>query len=86
MEERRLERVFDGAHTEAYNSRGVVMREEGGKQERELAAKYREWSKALRVSHPFVSTHLLLGLANTYDRQGQAEDVTSKIRRRMRSW
>jgi hypothetical protein len=48
------------------NSRGVHWRGEGGDQERELAKKYRNWGKALQVSHPFVAAKLLMELAKTY--------------------
>ena len=76
--------VMRGAHTAVFNSRGVHGCGEGGSQERELAGKYSRWSRALQVSHPFVSAKLLMELARTYNHQATNEDMESTIRRRMR--
>ncbi len=73
-----------GAQTGVYNSRGAHWRGEGGNQERELAEKYRNWAQALRVSHPFVASKLLMALANTYEREASHEDTNAGIRRRTR--
>jgi addiction module HigA family antidote len=84
MEEIQSEPMMRGAHTGVYNSRGVHWRGEGGDQERELAEKYRKWGQALQVSHPFVASKLLIGLAKTYDHQASSEDTEAGIRRRLR--
>ena len=75
MEDIQSESMMRGAHTGVYNSRGVHWRGEGGDQERELAEKYRKWGEALQVSHPFVASKLLMGLAKTYDREASREDT-----------
>jgi addiction module HigA family antidote len=84
MEEIQSESMMSGAHTGVYNSRGVHWRGEGGDQERELAEKYRSWSEALQVSHPFVASKLLMNLAKTYDQEASREDTEAGIRRRLR--
>lgn len=84
MEDIQSEHMMDGAHTGVYNSRGVVCRGEGGDQERELSEKYRKWSQALQVSHPFVASTLLMNLAMTYDHEASREDTEAGIRRRLR--
>jgi addiction module HigA family antidote len=84
MDEVQSEPLMQGAQTGVYNSRGPHWRGEGGDQERELAEKYRQWGKALQVSHPFVASKLLMALANTYDREASREDTEAGIRRRLR--
>ena len=82
---RRPVRIDDGgAHTGVYNSRGVHSRGEGGDQERELAEKYRKWGQSLQFSHPYVSSKLLMGLAQTYEQEASREDTEAGIRRRLR--
>lgn len=84
MEDVQSEPLMSGARTGIYNSRGVHARGEGGDQERDLAEKYRKWSQALQVSHPFVATRLLLDLAKTYEHEASREDTEAGIRRRLR--
>jgi hypothetical protein len=84
MEEIQSEDMMRGAHTGVYNSRGVHWRGEGGDQERGLAAQYRKWGEALQFSHPFVSSHLLMNLAKTYEHEANREDTEAGIRRRLR--
>ena len=84
MEEIQSESTTRGAHTGIDNSRGVHSGGNGGDQERELASKYRKWGQALRASHPFVASKLLLGLANTYDREASHEDEEARLRQRLR--
>jgi len=84
MEDVQSERMIEGARTGVYNARGVHYRGEGGDQERELAEKYRKWGQALQVSHPFVASKLLLGLAKTYEYDASREDTEAGIRRRLR--
>lgn len=84
MEDIQSEPLIRGTHTGVYNSRGAHWRGEGGNQERELAEKYRNWSQALQVSHPFVASKLLLDLAKTYDHEASREDTEADIRLRLR--
>lgn len=84
MDEIQSEPLMQGAQTGVYNSRGVHWRGDGGDQERELAEKYRQWGKALQVSHPFVASKLLMALAESYDREASREDMEAGIRRRLR--
>jgi hypothetical protein len=49
-----------------------------------LADKYRNWSQMLQLSHPFVASKLLMGLAKTYDREASYHDTEAGIRRRLR--
>jgi hypothetical protein len=75
---------MEGAHVGVCNSRGVHWHGEGGDQERELAEKYRKWAQALQFSHPYVSSKLLMRLAETYQRQASYEGTEAGIRRRLR--
>ena len=83
LEEIQSEDICDGARTGLYNARGAHWRGEGGDQEREIAQRYRGWADALHYSHPFVSTHLLGRMAETYEREASREDEEARIRRRM---
>lgn len=84
MEDIQSESMMQGTHTGVYNLRGVVVRGEGGNQERELAEKYRKWGQALQFSHPYVSSKLLMELARTYEQEANREDTEAGIRRRLR--
>ncbi|TAY24446.1 addiction module antidote protein, HigA family [Rhizobium ruizarguesonis] len=84
MEDVQSKSMMEGARNGVYNSRGVHWRGEGGDQERELADKYRRWADALRFSHPFVSSQLLMALTKTYEREANNHDTEAGIRRRMR--
>ncbi|NMX28485.1 addiction module antitoxin [Pseudomonas sp. WS 5406] len=77
------ERMVHGAQIKIFNMRGAHFRGEDGAQERELAEKYRSWSEALRISHPFVSSQLLLQLAASYDYDALREDTNAGVRRRL---
>ena len=84
MEDLRSQKIANGAHTGIYNARGAHCRGEGGAQERELADKYRKWADALKFTHPFVSSSLLMMLVNTYKREAEQQDTEAGIRRRLR--
>jgi addiction module HigA family antidote len=86
LEDVQSESMLNGAHNGVYNSRGVHSRglDEGGSQERDLAEKYRNWGQALQVSHPFVSSKLLMGLAKTYDQEASQHDTEVRVRGRLR--
>ncbi|WP_156747532.1 hypothetical protein [Pseudomonas sp. JY-Q] len=79
------EKMVHGAQIGTFNMRGAHFRGEDGAQERELAEKYRSWSEALRISHPFVSSQLLLNLATSYDYDALREDTNAGVRRRLNS-
>jgi addiction module HigA family antidote len=84
MEEIQSEKISNGARTGLYNARGVHFRGEGGDDERELAAKYRKWAEALRYTHPFVCSTLLMDMVKTYEHEASREDTEAGIRRRLR--
>lgn len=84
MEELQSEEISRGARTGLYNARGVHLRGEGGGQERKLADKYRRWAEATQFSHPFVSSTLLMGMADTYQHEADRQDNEAGIRRRLR--
>lgn len=77
------ERMVHGTQIGTFNMRGAHFRGEDGAQERELAEKYRSWSEALKISHPFVSSHLLLNLATSYEYDALREDTNAGVRRRL---
>jgi len=58
-------------------------RGEGGAQERELAAKYRDWAAQRAFDYPYVG-RVLEGIAADYDREGEWQDSEAKIRKRLR--
>jgi hypothetical protein len=72
-----------GFHIGVYNSRGVHSRGEGGKQERELAAKYRAWAERLHFDYPYVGG-VLEGIAASYEREAWWHDSEANITKRLR--
>ena len=68
----------------ARNRRGVHSRgmDEGGSQERELAAKYRGWARRRAFAYPYVSS-VLENIAASYDRDAKREDAEMEIRKRL---
>lgn len=64
-----------GTASGVFNSRGVVTRvpNEGGDQERAIAARYRAFADALAIPHPQTAA-LLRRLADDYERFAQHED------------
>ena len=77
-----LEDMRDGFRTGTINKRGVTMRspDEGGAQERELAAEYRRHADALRALHPNLAA-TLDELARIYEYEGTHEDLEARLRR-----
>lgn len=67
-----------------YNSRGIHSRgiDEGGDQERELAAKYRGWAKSRAFDYPYVS-EVLESIAAGYGRDAGREDNERDIEKRL---
>lgn len=63
-----------------FNSRGVTTRGayEGGRKERQLAAKYRTWSQSVKSKSPRTA-RILRALADDYERDARREDVRADI-------
>jgi addiction module HigA family antidote len=83
MEEVQSKSMMEGVRMGIYNSRGAHWRGEGGGQEREIADKYRIWAQELRISHPYVSSQLLMEIVRTYEYDANREDLEAGIRRRL---
>ena len=84
MEEISSTIIGEGFHIGTLNSRGVVARGEGGKQEHELAAKYRAWAKHWLFDYPFVG-RILEDIAAYYERDGERWDSEAEVRKRLSS-
>jgi addiction module HigA family antidote len=82
LEELGNEKIADAMAVGLYNQRGAHYRDVGGKQERELAAKYRGWSKRTVTSWPFTS-RLLENIALGYDREAHWHDTDANVSRRL---
>lgn len=63
-----------------FNSRGVTMRDpyEGGKLERELAARYAGWAAQVAGRWPRTGA-MLRGMAETYERDARREDAEADV-------
>lgn len=83
MEEIASFEIGEGFHVGVLNSRGVHWRGEGGKQELELAVKYRSWAESLHFDYPYVG-RLLEDIAASYEREAAREDSDATIRKRLR--
>jgi hypothetical protein len=83
LEEIGSQDIAIGMGVGVYNSRGVVLGE-GGAQERELAGKYRTWSRQLAFEYSYVS-NLVEQIAIKYERQAVWEDSEVAVRRRLMS-
>ncbi len=59
-----------------FNKRGLTSRalDDGGKQERSLAARYRSWADGLAATH-WRLAGILTALADEYERHGKSEDA-----------
>lgn len=82
LEEIASPEIAEGLSIGVYNLRGVHWRGEGGKQERELAAKYRAWAEQLCFEYPYVG-NVLENIALSYDRDAGWEDADAKVRKRL---
>ena len=71
--------IRTGVMIERHNMRGVYSKSlyEGGTQERDLATKYREWSRVSKSTWP-CTARLLDDIADDWDKQAQAEDMRAK--------
>jgi hypothetical protein len=65
-----------------HNSRGATWRGAGGQQERDLAAKYRGWSKDLAFDSPWVS-QMLEQIAQSFEHDASWHDNHENLRRRL---
>ncbi|MNW59896.1 hypothetical protein D3C74_378490 [compost metagenome] len=74
--------IEKGFHIGVYNSRGAHWRDEGGKQERELAAKYLTIAERLYFDYPYVG-RILRGIAQTYEHEARWQDSKAKISQRL---
>ena len=76
--------IASGFTIGTFNARGVVTRAigEGGRQERELAEKYRSWARQRAPHYPFVGG-ILEGIADDYHRQAIREDADAQIEQRL---
>lgn len=74
--------IATGMSIGLYNLRGAHFRGPGGEQERELAAKYRSWSKDIAFESPFVS-RMLENIARSYDRDAEWHDTDADISKRL---
>lgn len=74
--------IGKGFHIGVFNSRGVHVRGEGGKQERDLAARYRACAERIRFDHPYVGD-LFDGIAAAYERDAHREDTEATVVRRL---
>ena len=82
MEAVATEGIASGFYAGVANSRGAVMRAEGGGQERELAARYRVWAEPLYFEFPFVS-QVLERIAKSYDQEAAYWDSEAELGKRM---
>ena len=75
LEEFRSENIALGVHLALVNSRGVTCRrpDEGGDQERVLAADYRRRANDAAFKWP-ITAEMLRGIAESYEQEGRLED------------
>ncbi len=82
MERVASQEIAKGFAVGIYNARGVHWRGEGGAQERELAAKYRNWAMKLVFDYPYVGS-VLENIAASYDREAGWQDSEARVRKRL---
>jgi hypothetical protein len=72
--------IESGLHVGVINARGVTSRGvyDGGAQERDLAARYLGWAKAIAASSPRTS-RVLRRLAESYERDARRMDEEAQI-------
>ena len=85
MESVASQHIRIGFNVGVHRARGVTSRamDEGGTQERELAAKYRSWAKQCAFDYPHVSS-VLESVAAEYDWHAKREDTEVEIEKRLR--
>ena len=82
LDEIRSEYVALGIEMGVHNLRGVIEREAGGKQERELEGKYRILAKRVEFEHPFTAK-VLMGIADSFRRDAKWWDKQESVHRRL---
>jgi len=82
LEDLGTKEIAEGMVVGVYNARGAHFRSPGGDQERDLASKYRGWSRQTAFQYPFVS-RFLEQVAQTYDRDAEWHDTDANIRNRL---
>ena len=84
MERIASQQIGDGFKIGVFNGRGVRSCgiDEGGEQERELAAKYRSWAQRCAFDYPYVSS-ILEGIAARYEQEAKMEDTELEISKRL---
>ena len=84
MESVASQHIRIGFNAGVHRSRGVTSRaiDEGGVQERDLAAKYRGWAKERAFDFPYVSS-VLDSVAAEYDWHAKREDSEVEIEKRL---
>lgn len=75
----RSDELENGMSIEVVNSRGVVMRGNGGEQEREIAATHEAAAQAMSTRWPRAAS-MLTTLAADYEAEAQRHDVDARIR------
>ena len=85
IEDIESEHIAIGMSIGVRNARGATIRGigDGGDQERDLAGKYRDWSKKLFFEYPYVAK-LLEEIACQYDHDAQFWDRREEIDKRTR--
>ena len=75
LESVRTDEVLQGFKIGIFNARGIVSKtlNEGGEQERELAARYRRHADHCRIRWPYTA-RALRDLAESYERSARSED------------
>jgi hypothetical protein len=82
LETLKSDKVLDGYANALVNGRGVTCRSpfDGGKQEHELADKYRVISNSFACSHPSLS-NLYARIAQNYEADAKREDLEAERER-----
>ena len=76
--------VASGFLMGVFNARGATSRRpyEGGRQEWDLAAKYRRWAKVWMIEYPFVSKSLN-AIADSYESEAKRHDHEAEVSQRL---
>lgn len=85
LEEVASKEMMIGMSIGLFNSRGETVRGSGGRQERELADKYREWAEQLAFDSPYTAK-LLEHVAYHYEREAHWWDIEEKTRNKSGRW
>src|SRR3546814_10470758 len=75
--------MIRGMEIGLHNSRGATWRGPGGGQERNLASKYRAFSRQMQVDYP-ITSRMLEQVAQSYDGQAEWHDTDEAVRKRLR--